>query len=80
MSSPSLEMAVSKLIKSWHSLPICPYAREEYIILFLLFLFSDVDISLLTTFNRMKKLTTDSKLIARALKNSEVVEVKVVYH
>ncbi|XP_046706598.1 la-related protein 7 isoform X2 [Silurus meridionalis] len=36
-----------------------------------------VDISLLTTFNRMKKLTTDSKLIARALKNSEVVEVNL---
>lgn len=39
--------------------------------------FADVDISLLTSFNRMKKLTTDSKLIARALKNSEVVEVKM---
>ncbi|KAF4089272.1 hypothetical protein AMELA_G00064910 [Ameiurus melas] len=36
-----------------------------------------VDISLLTTFNRMKKLTTDSKLIARALRNSEVVEVNL---
>ncbi|XP_076000019.1 la-related protein 7 isoform X2 [Genypterus blacodes] len=34
-----------------------------------------VDISVLTSFNRMKKLTTDSKLIARALKNSTVVEV-----
>ncbi|KAM9501166.1 la-related protein 7 [Clarias gariepinus] len=36
-----------------------------------------VDISLLTTFNRMKKLTTDSKLIARALRNSDVVEVNL---
>ncbi|XP_060730359.1 la-related protein 7 [Tachysurus vachellii] len=36
-----------------------------------------VDISLLTSFNKMKKLTTDSKLIARALKNSEVVEVNL---
>ncbi|KAF7669029.1 hypothetical protein LDENG_00263980 [Lucifuga dentata] len=36
-----------------------------------------VDISLLTSFNRMKKLTTDTKLIARALKNSTVVEVNL---
>lgn len=35
----------------------------------------DVDISVLANFNRMKKLTTDTKLIARALKNSAVVEV-----
>lgn len=35
----------------------------------------DVDISVLADFNRMKKLTTDTKLIARALKNSTVVEV-----
>lgn len=35
----------------------------------------DVDISLLASFNRMKKLTSDTKLIARALKNSSVVEV-----
>ncbi|XP_060155075.1 la-related protein 7 isoform X4 [Globicephala melas] len=33
-----------------------------------------VDISLLVSFNKMKKLTTDGKLIARALKNSAVVE------
>lgn len=39
---------------------------------------SDVDISVLTGFNRMKKLTTDPKLIARALKNSTLVEVNVV--
>ncbi|XP_024144107.1 la-related protein 7 [Oryzias melastigma] len=36
-----------------------------------------VDISVLTSFNRMKKLTTDPKLIARALKNSTVVEVNL---
>ncbi|KAG9274210.1 la-related protein 7 [Astyanax mexicanus] len=36
-----------------------------------------VDISLLTTFNKMKKLTTDVKLIARALTNSSVVEVNL---
>ncbi|KAJ8385259.1 hypothetical protein AAFF_G00191360 [Aldrovandia affinis] len=36
-----------------------------------------VDISVLTTFNRMKKMTTDVKLIARALKNSSVVEVNL---
>uniref|UniRef100_A0AAY3ZXA0 La-related protein 7 n=1 Tax=Denticeps clupeoides TaxID=299321 RepID=A0AAY3ZXA0_9TELE len=36
-----------------------------------------VEISVLTTFNRMKKLTTDVKLIARALKNSSVVEVNL---
>lgn len=36
-----------------------------------------VDISLLASFNRMKKLTTDTKLIARALKNSSVVEVNL---
>ncbi|XP_048092502.1 la-related protein 7 isoform X2 [Alosa alosa] len=36
-----------------------------------------VDISVLTTFNRMKKLTTDVKLIARALKNSSRVEVNL---
>lgn len=35
----------------------------------------DVDISVLADFNRMKRLTTDTKLIARALKNSSVVEV-----
>lgn len=39
-------------------------------------LWPDVDLSLLTSFNRMKKLTTDSKLVARALKNSSVVEVR----
>ncbi|KAK6323157.1 hypothetical protein J4Q44_G00054960 [Coregonus suidteri] len=36
-----------------------------------------VDISVLTSFNRMKNLTTDCKLIARALKNSSVVEVSI---
>lgn len=36
-----------------------------------------VDISVLTTFNRMKKLTTDVKLIARALKNSSMIEVNL---
>uniref|UniRef100_A0A8C4I1R7 La-related protein 7 n=1 Tax=Dicentrarchus labrax TaxID=13489 RepID=A0A8C4I1R7_DICLA len=36
-----------------------------------------VDISVLVDFNRMKKLTTDTKLIARALKNSTVVEVNL---
>ncbi|KAM3590548.1 uncharacterized protein V6R79_011649 [Siganus canaliculatus] len=36
-----------------------------------------VDLSLLADFNRMKKLTTDTKLIARALKNSAVVEVNL---
>ncbi|XP_048189533.1 la-related protein 7 [Perognathus longimembris pacificus] len=34
-----------------------------------------VDISLLVSFNKMKKLTTDGKLIARALKGSTVVEL-----
>ncbi|TRY96179.1 hypothetical protein DNTS_026759 [Danionella cerebrum] len=34
-----------------------------------------MDISVLTSFNRMKSLTTDVKLIARALKNSTLVEV-----
>ena len=37
-----------------------------------------VDISLLVSFNKMKKLTTDGKLIARALKSSAVVEVRIV--
>ncbi|XP_029027793.1 la-related protein 7 isoform X2 [Betta splendens] len=36
-----------------------------------------VDISVLASFNRMKKLTTDTKLIARALKNSSVVQVNL---
>lgn len=36
-----------------------------------------IDISVLTSFNRMKKLTTDVKLIARALKNSPIVEVNL---
>lgn len=36
-----------------------------------------VDISVLTVFNKMKKLTTDVKLIARALKNSNVLELNV---
>ncbi|XP_035005251.1 la-related protein 7 isoform X2 [Hippoglossus stenolepis] len=36
-----------------------------------------VDISVLASFNRMKKLTTDTKLIARAVKNSSVVEVNL---
>ncbi|XP_070710703.1 la-related protein 7 [Pempheris klunzingeri] len=36
-----------------------------------------VDISVLADFNRMKKLTSDTKLIARALKNSSVVEVNL---
>ncbi|XP_072899135.1 la-related protein 7 isoform X1 [Hemitrygon akajei] len=36
-----------------------------------------VDISVLTVFNKMKKLTTDVKLIARALRNSDVIELNV---
>ncbi|KAG8592946.1 hypothetical protein GDO81_000679, partial [Engystomops pustulosus] len=36
-----------------------------------------IDISLLASFNKMKKLTTDPKLIARALKNSSIVEVNL---
>uniref|UniRef100_A0A671YWY4 La-related protein 7 n=1 Tax=Sparus aurata TaxID=8175 RepID=A0A671YWY4_SPAAU len=36
-----------------------------------------VDISVLADFNRMKKMTTDTKLIARALRNSSVVEVNL---
>ncbi|XP_072440361.1 la-related protein 7 isoform X1 [Chiloscyllium punctatum] len=36
-----------------------------------------VDISVLTAFNKMKKLTTDVKLIARALKNSNVIELNI---
>ncbi|XP_026119475.1 la-related protein 7 isoform X1 [Carassius auratus] len=36
-----------------------------------------VDISMLASFNRMKKLTSDVKLIARALKNSATVEVNL---
>ncbi|XP_041723913.1 la-related protein 7 [Coregonus clupeaformis] len=36
-----------------------------------------VEISVLTSFNRMKNLTTDCKLIARALKNASVVEVNL---
>ncbi|NXE82134.1 LARP7 protein, partial [Cochlearius cochlearius] len=34
-----------------------------------------VDISMLVSFNKMKKLTTDGKLIARAVKSSSVVEL-----
>ncbi|XP_072351979.1 la-related protein 7 [Scyliorhinus torazame] len=36
-----------------------------------------VDISVLTAFNKMKKLTTDVKLIARALRNSDAIELNV---
>ncbi|XP_034019938.1 la-related protein 7 isoform X2 [Thalassophryne amazonica] len=36
-----------------------------------------VDLSVLTSFNRMKKMTTDTKLIARALKSSSVVELNL---
>lgn len=36
-----------------------------------------IDISVLTSFNRMRKLTTDVKLIARALKNSALIEVNL---
>ncbi|XP_068444378.1 la-related protein 7 [Clinocottus analis] len=36
-----------------------------------------VDLSLLASFNRMKKLTSDTKLIARALKDSSVVEINL---
>lgn len=36
-----------------------------------------VDISVLTTFSRMQKLTTDTKLIARALRNSTLVETNL---
>lgn len=36
-----------------------------------------IDISVLTSFNRMQKMTTDVKLIARALANSAVVEVNL---
>ena len=40
----------------------------------------DVDISVLTSFSRMQKLTTDTKLIARALKNSSIVEVRKMFN
>ncbi|XP_075056572.1 la-related protein 7 [Mixophyes fleayi] len=36
-----------------------------------------IDLSILASFNKMKKLTTDAKLIARAVKNSSVVEVNL---
>ncbi|XP_061664185.1 la-related protein 7 isoform X2 [Syngnathoides biaculeatus] len=36
-----------------------------------------VDLCVLASFNRMKKLTSDTKLIARALKDSSVVEVNL---
>ncbi|KAM4808739.1 la-related protein 7 [Rhinophrynus dorsalis] len=36
-----------------------------------------IDISMLTSFNKMKKLTTDAKLIARAIKNSSIVELNL---
>ncbi|XP_049591300.1 la-related protein 7 [Syngnathus scovelli] len=36
-----------------------------------------VDLSVVASFNRMKKLTSDTKLIARALKNSSVLEVNL---
>ncbi|KAG8454050.1 hypothetical protein GDO86_000619 [Hymenochirus boettgeri] len=36
-----------------------------------------IDISLLASFNKMKKITTDSKLIARAIKKSSVVELNM---
>ncbi|XP_063776221.1 la-related protein 7 isoform X2 [Pseudophryne corroboree] len=36
-----------------------------------------IDLSILASFNKMKKLTTDAKLIARAIKNSSVVEVNL---
>ncbi|XP_034532456.1 la-related protein 7 isoform X2 [Notolabrus celidotus] len=36
-----------------------------------------VDLSVLASFNKMKKLTSDTKLIARALKNSSTVEVNL---
>ncbi|KAM6217086.1 la-related protein 7-like [Rhynchocyon petersi] len=37
--------------------------------------FQNVDISLLVSFNKMKKLTMDGKLIARTLKSSAIVEL-----
>lgn len=56
----------------------CDCRRLKLLIHF--FTFSlDVDISLLVSFNKMKKLTTDEKLIARALKSSAVVEVRIVF-
>lgn len=58
---------------------LCSYLMmhiDTYMMHLTLFcLIADVDIFVLTSFNRMKKLTTDVKLIARALKNSAVVEV-----
>ncbi|XP_061158278.1 la-related protein 7 [Syngnathus typhle] len=36
-----------------------------------------VDLSVVASFNRMKKLTSDTKLIARALKNSSLLEVNL---
>uniref|UniRef100_A0A8C5LW79 La-related protein 7 n=1 Tax=Leptobrachium leishanense TaxID=445787 RepID=A0A8C5LW79_9ANUR len=36
-----------------------------------------IDISLLASFNKMKKLSTDVRLIARAIKNSSVVELNL---
>lgn len=50
------------------------YLVDSFTFIFLL----DVDISLLVSFNKMKKLTTDGKLIARALRSSAVVEVRIV--
>ena len=53
---------------------------QSFFVCALVFLHTDVDISVLPTFNRMKKLTTDEKLIARALKNSSTVEVSLVLY
>ncbi|XP_053317465.1 la-related protein 7 [Spea bombifrons] len=36
-----------------------------------------IDLCMLASFNKMKKLTTDTKLIARAVKNSSVVELNL---
>lgn len=51
------------------------YNTHISLIICIPFSFADTDISVLTSFNRMKKLTTDIKLIARALKNSSLIEV-----
>lgn len=56
---------------------MCISFIEITILVAFYFPYLDVDISLLVSFNKMKKLTTDGKLIARALKSSTVVEVRI---
>lgn len=72
-----MELLFYQTVPKIPNIPSFPQFLLQSLALNLILLILDVDISLLISFNKMKKLTTDRKLIARAVKSSSVVEVSM---